>query len=242
MIRIHCSYHKCLTVYFSRVMHGVFILGGYKHFESRLNDFKNLHRNYKLASINNHVLDLKHLSHKTRISRFIRDPRDLVVSGYFYHKRGAEAWCRLKNPNQKVLSRVNGSIPNAINYNESIAECLQRLSLEEGLIAEIDFRANHFKSMMSWPLNDPRISLFRYEEFIGNEKAVIAKICDHLKLGLIRKIIALWVAQKYAAKNHLLKLVHIRNPEPNQWEKYFTDNVYEYFNSKYKSLIQRYNY
>ena len=59
---IHCSYHKCLTVYFGRVMRAVFNRclpwsGGYRHFNSHLDDFYEGFEGLRLASINNRYLE-----------------------------------------------------------------------------------------------------------------------------------------------------------------------------------------
>ena len=99
---IHCSLHKCLTVYFKRVMHGLFnrcapCRGRYRHFNSDLDAFYGDWGRWRLASVNNRALDLDRVA-GARISRFVRDPRDLVVSGYFYHRRGAEPWTTQKAP------------------------------------------------------------------------------------------------------------------------------------------------
>jgi len=84
---IHCSYHKCLTVYYGRIMKAVFNRclswsSGYRHFNSHLEDFYQAFSKHRIASVNNRALDLERLG-QFRISRFVRDPRDLVVSGYF---------------------------------------------------------------------------------------------------------------------------------------------------------------
>ena len=99
---IHCSYHKCLTVYYRRIMDAVFNRclpwgRGYRHFNSDLEAFYRDCRSHRIASVNNRFLDFPQLG-RFRISRFIRDPRDLVVSGYFYHRRGAENWTTMKSP------------------------------------------------------------------------------------------------------------------------------------------------
>ncbi|MCG8469630.1 MAG: hypothetical protein MJB57_15730, partial [Gemmatimonadetes bacterium] len=94
---IHCSYHKCLTVYYHRVMDYLYnrilrFSHGYHHFNSRIDQFYAESPRYRVVSLNNQSLDLDRLG-DCRVTRFIRDPRDLVVSGYLYHKRGAENWC-----------------------------------------------------------------------------------------------------------------------------------------------------
>lgn len=62
----------------------------FRHYASLQEDFyRNLHR-HRVISANGFAVDLDRLDGDYRIVRFIRDPRDLVVSGYFYHRRGAE--------------------------------------------------------------------------------------------------------------------------------------------------------
>ena len=187
---IHCSYHKCLTSYFSKVMSLIFnkihpLKPGYKHFDSKIDEFYENLNKYKIMSVNNHSLDFSLLGDKFKITRFIRDPRDLVVSGYFYHKRNAEMWCGIVNPTENDYDLVNGSVPSGISDGDSYSSYLRNLSLEEGLIAEIEFRKKHYESMLKWPDNDPRIKIFKYEDIIGNEKNVFKKISEFYVISFI---------------------------------------------------------
>ncbi|NQX90101.1 MAG: hypothetical protein HRT77_15725 [Halioglobus sp.] len=127
---IHCSYHKCLTVYFQRVFSGTYNTTlrwnrGYRHFYSLLDDFYQESTNYKVSSINNHTLDLSRLGHDARVTRFVRDPRDLVVSGYFYHKRGAEEWSRIASPSDADWAVVNGCVPDSLPQRTSYSSYLK---------------------------------------------------------------------------------------------------------------------
>ena len=76
---IHCSYHKCLTKYYSKVMLAVFprwmnfVGGGYSHFNSRIDRFMASYRRLHAASVNNHMLDLEQVA-PYRLTRFVRDP------------------------------------------------------------------------------------------------------------------------------------------------------------------------
>src|SRR4030042_3938179 len=122
---IHCSYHKCLTVYYVRVMICLYnrifrFSGGYRHFDSRIDDFYRDSSKYRIASINHRALDLCRIG-DCRISRFVRDPRDMVVSGYFYHKRGAENWCNMIGPTEETLRGVNGSVPERTAQDQSFS-------------------------------------------------------------------------------------------------------------------------
>ena len=188
---IHCSYHKCLTVYFGRVMRSVFSRclpwsGGYRHYNSHLEDFYAGFSDYRIASVNNRALDLERLG-RFRLSRFIRDPRDLVVSGYFYHRRGAEPWLRIEAPTEEDWYFANGRVPEGLKGTGlSFAAYLQSLPSEEGLLAELEFRAPHLESMARWPAKHPDVATWRYEDIVGREGAVFREVFEFYGLSAPR--------------------------------------------------------
>lgn len=244
---IHCSYHKCLTKYYARVMLAIFSRRrrpwkkGYSHFNSWINRFMASYRNLDAASVNNHVLDLEAVA-PYRITRFIRDPRDMIVSGYHYHKRAAEVWCEVKDPTEKDWETVNGRIPDGMLPGESYSEMLQRLSVEDGLFAEMQFREKHFKGMLTWPNDDPNILLIRYEDIIGNEEAIFSKLLDFYELPAREKARGVKAAIKHSASRMQSKNTHIRNPEPNQWKRTFTDETEKRFEELYPGLVEYVGY
>ncbi len=244
---VHCSYHKCLTVYYSRVFSALYnralkFSRGYKHFNSLIDDFYKESNKYKITSINNHALDLQRMGSEFRITRFIRDPRDLIVSGYFYHEQGFEEWSNKINPDETDWKVVNGSIPRDISKDNSFSSYLQSLSKEDGLIAEIDFRKKHFSSMKEWPLADPRIKVFRYEDLIGNELDVFKEIFSFYGLSYPEKWLGLMFANHFSANRQVNKTQHIRNPHAQQWKEHFTPRVLDYFDLQHGELLERYGY
>ncbi len=238
---IHCSYHKCLTVYYGRVL-GILCnwitpwRGRYHHFNSKVDEFYHSVGGYRLVSINNHKLDFTRLGN-FRISRFVRDPRDLVVSGYFYHKKGVERWCNIVAPNEEDWNIVNGNIPVGMGINDSFSSYLQKLPQDDGLIAEIEFRKYHFQSMMEWPTQDPRIRIFRYEDILGNEEQTFRKLFEFYDYSPKEQSIGMFLADRFSAKRRRSNFRHIRNPAANQWREYFTPRVKNYFDSSYENLL-----
>jgi hypothetical protein len=91
--RVHCGFHKCLTMYTRRIIEPVSksppFKSDFRHFFHRHDIFYRECENHDFSSISGHALDLERFE-DLRVSRFLRDPRDMLVSGYFYHKRGAE--------------------------------------------------------------------------------------------------------------------------------------------------------
>ena len=240
---IHCSYHKCLTKYYSKVMLRLFSrrrrpwAGGYNHFSSNLNKFMASYESRDAASVNNHALDLEVIG-TYRITRFIRDPRDMIVSGYHYHKQARESWCSIKDPTHQDWALVNAAVPDGILPGESFSDMLQRVTLEEGLYAEMQIRKHHFESMMKWPNDDPDILMFKYENIIGNEAEVFGKILSFYELPHRRQMLGVRTAVRNSAARMSRSNVHIRNPEPNQWKTTFTDDIAKTFESLYPGLIE----
>lgn len=256
---IHCSYHKCLTVYVHRVFsvlcNRVFpFRGGYRHFASFADRFYDGADQLCIASVNNHYIDGSRFG-DYRISRLIRDPRDLVVSGYFYHKRGAEPWCTVVNPSPERWRVVNGVLPEGLaDSGQSYAELLQSLDLEAGLKAEIDFRAAHFRSMMEWPKNDPRVRLWRYEDMVGREAEVFSELFEFYEMPwLVRKVgrqlADYWSLSRQQRRAPLRRRQASRwdvsrhaRQETGGWEEYFTSAVSGYLEHRHPGLLQRYGY
>ncbi len=243
---IHCSYHKCLTVYYKRVMDAVFNRclpwsGGYRHFNSHLDDFNAGLGEHRIVSINNRALDRDALG-EFRLSRFIRDPRDLVVSGYFYHRRGAEEWVTRPSPSDTDWYFANGCIPERMRESgESFSQHLQSLSQEEGLLAELEFRARHLESMAQWPAEHPNILTLRYEDIIGNEVEVFRQLLEFYELSFLERRLGSWFARRHSLRKRAAD-PHVRNPASGQWREHFTPRVVEAFEARHRGLVEALGY
>lgn len=243
---VHCSYHKCLTVYFGRVMGAVFNRclpwsGGFRHYNSHLADFYDGFRSHRVASVNNRALDLERLG-RFRVSRFVRDPRDLVVSGYFYHRRGAEPWLLIESPTEEDWYFANGRVPEGLRRaGGSFAAYLRSIPEEEGLLAELEFRAAHFESMARWPAGHPDIATWRYEDIVGRERVVFRELFAFYGLTFLERGLGLRFAARYALRRRAGD-PHVRNPASGQWRQHFTPRIEEAFTARYGGLLQRLGY
>ena len=243
---VHCSYHKCLTVYFGRIMKAV--LGrclpwsrGFHHYNSHLDDFYEGFHKHRVASVNNRALDLERLG-RFRISRFIRDPRDLIVSGYFYHKRGAEAWVTIESPTAPDWYFANGCVPKDLRGRaSSYAQYLQSIPEEEGLLAEMEFRTFHLESMALWPAEHPDIATYRYEDVVADGPAVLSELFEFYGLSPLERRLGSWFARRYSLGRRGAD-PHIRNPASGQWRKHFTPRVRRAFDAQYAGLVRRLGY
>lgn len=256
----HFSYHKCITVYYQRILKEIFgnfskmqkarnlvlhrLTGkgrGYKHFNSRIDRFYSCWPRYCAASVNNHLVDFSRLG-DFRATHFVRDPRDLVVSGFHYHRRGVESWSRVKDPTAKDFAIVNGCIPEGMGPGLSFSEYLAGLDAESGLIAEMEFRQKHFESMANWDYENPNCLELRYEDIIGNETEAFERIFRHYELDEEQVSRGLAAVEQHSAKKRLGKDSHIRNPTAGQWRKHFTPRVEDEFQKRFPELDQALDY
>lgn len=249
-MRFHFSFHKNLTKYTSlslnRVMNNLSLRKtGYKHFNSLKSDFIKEAPRLKMASLNNHFFspnELEEISGEPNTcSLFIRDPRDLLVSGYFYHRNGVEPWTRISNPTKKDYEVVNGNIPRDIRLSGlSMSDYLKNCDLEKGLLVELEFRKNHFESINSWlRCEDPSILFIDYSELMESEERAFARLGNHHSLNQLQLKALSYFVNKYKASNNT-KNKHIRNPNPGQWKKTLTDESLDLLNLKFPDLIARY--
>jgi hypothetical protein len=222
---------------------GASLRSGYRHFNSNQADFERERGGYAVVSINNVALDLDRLG-PCRVTRFIRDPRDLIVSGYFYHRRGAEKWCRIVDPDpNNWLVKRNRPVPRAVRRGESLQMALERLDLEEGLLAEMELRSLHFDSMREWPIGDQRIRVWRYEDILGREKQVMSEVAHHLTLPFVVRARVRHNAGAFDVKHAAArKSSHVRNPSSGQWREVFTPRVEAAFMERWGDLLERYGY
>lgn len=245
MTLVHCGYHKCLTVFTARCFRDV--LG------DRFHDFGgdaagHFHGNYSryvVSALSDARPNLAKLG-DCRISRFIRDPRDLVVSGYFYHRKGVERWISEVQTDPPAW-RVRLQMAGLLLPTESFAGALQRLDQEDGLIAEMLLRHPTFRAMNRWPVDDPRIRVWKYEEILGNEAETMDAVAEHYgwidgeeleRRTLLRERAEFW----RAGDGRLSWDQHVRNPQSGQWRDVFTPKVRAAFNALCGDLPQRLGY
>lgn len=245
-VRAHAGYHKCLTMYsrgvYERACSLPMLFGrSFRHFFHRSDAFYRECATHTIASVSGHAIDLDRFE-DIRVVRVVRDPRDLLVSGYFYHKRGAEHWTGLVDPTDIDWMMVNGTVPGGLVADQSFTGYLQSVSMEEGLLAELEFRRRHFESMMAWPDEDERIRLVRYEDVIGNEAAVFRDILSFFDLPWLSRQLGLVYARRFRAAKRIGKSEHIRDVTSGQWRKYFTPALRERFDAECAELLAKLGY
>jgi len=204
---VHGSHHKVGTVWFNRVLGGLARRLGWKCYvgpQSGLpedaNIFINLHSRIATSELPPFFG-----------SHIIRDPRDVVVSGYFYHLKCDEDWC------VRTREEFGG---------RSYQQVLQGLDREQGIEFEMRHNARStLNQMLSWNYNHPDILEIRYEDLIRDEEVIFATLFEHYRLSPEQIEVGMDVVRHFSfnkvkARNPLD--FHLRSGTSNQWRDQFT--------------------
>ncbi len=148
----------------------------------------------------------------------IRDPRDIIVSGCFYHQKSTEAWLHVKR------ERLNG-----LTYQQAL---LAKNSLEEKISFEMEaLGRTTIKDIVNWDYKDERFLNVKYENLMSDvDLKVFHDIFSHL--GFTGEVIhtALYHAYKGSLFSGQVKgISHVRSGEARQWERFFSKSNREQF-------------
>jgi hypothetical protein len=165
-----------------------------------------------------------------RGSHMIRDPRDVVVSGYFYHLWTKEDWVH------RPQNRYNG-----LSYQQY----LNSLSIEDGLIAEILVSAFVFKQMRKWDYSDANTLELKYESCFDDPVNSFAPLFRHY--GFVDE--AVEISLKIASDSTFESIARrkpgviqnrqvTRSGQPGQWRQHFTQRVKDEFRNQAGDLLQ----
>ncbi len=199
------------------------------------NNNGDIHNGSDILIANHSQLSLHQLKNYVG-SHLIRDPRDAIVSGYFYHLWTNEAWAQE---------------PQEIYGGQSYQQHLKGLTQEDGLVAEIERFRTYIRDyrLMEWDYQNPRIYEVKYESLIADEQQVFEKMFRHFGFHetAIRKCLKLAKTVSFAnvAKRDPGQTKtgsHLRSGRPNQWVDVLNDQHRELIKSLWGDLIIRMGY
>lgn len=190
----------------------------------------------------------------------IRDPRDILISGYFSHKY---------------------SHPIRIDYNPwkiKHREHLLAVETEQGLFCELNFCSVYFERLATWDYHNQNVFETRFETLVQNPYNEFYKIFDFLGIKfnkneaavlislIIRKLfrkIYNFSAKRQICSPWILKTVlerhsferkarrekgtenqksHYRKGVIGDWKNYFTPELKEEFKKRYGQLLVELSY
>ena len=161
----------------------------------------------------------------------VRDPRDVIVSGYFSHRYSHPVdspWG--KNyliEHRKWLK----SVPKNVGFNEEIK------------------RGYALNPMGKWNYNDPNILEIKFEELTQNPKEIFSKIFSHLEIRVAKDHLAS-VIDEYSfkrlsggrKKGEENVNSHFRKGVPGDWKNHFNQQHINLFHQKWGGLLIKLGY
>ncbi len=164
-----------------------------------------------------------------RGSHVIRDPRDLVVSGYHYHKVTTEKWCRTPNPKR----------PGGLSYQNYLLS----LNEHDGLMAEIDYVARRTGAeMAAWNYEQPEFLEIRYEEARADELGTFERLFRWYGFNGRAIEIGLQAVHDLSLERGGAKPNHARSGVPGEWRTAFSPEHIERFKERTGDLVYRLGY
>jgi hypothetical protein len=237
-VLVHCAHHKVGTVWFQRVLSTVAGFYGLRFTEvpasedspgsppvlasdidivvyHRANDF----RPEDLAG------------REYRGSHLIRDPRDMVVSGYHYHLRTDEPWVH------EPKDRYGG-----LSYQAF----LQGIDEHDGLMAEIERCArSSLAEMAEWHYARPGILELRYEDAVRDEVETFTGLFRFYGFNDAAVERGLTIVEHFSRRSgpHAGDAdPHVRSGQPGEWRRSFGVDHIARFKELTGDLVVRLGY
>ena len=211
-----------------------------------LSDVKKIFEKYD--KYNNYILDCwSHQANKickedknTKIIHFIRNPYEIIVSGFLYHKTCKEKWAidvNSKTAADNIRYNFNG-----LSYQEK----LNSLDTEDGINFEMSGRSyNTIMDMYNCKCNnyDFCLNVEMEELYLDFDKTMqkMVEFIDYPKLKLNNDDYSF-----LNIKNNKKNENHVTNKKfvTNRHMEYFTKRNYIYFNNVFSTIenLDKYNY
>ena len=248
----HFSYHKCMTSFFQKVYGQIGQEFGFfhKHYNAVWDDFRKealaKDRKIKILSVNNVPIDLDGIP-EYRGTHLIRDPRDLLVSGYKYHLWCNEEWVKIPMSDKFKSMICLNELSVSNDVSESYQQLLNRVDSTSGYFLEYHWRKRHYNQMLNWDYSNPDILEIKYEQLFNNEVNIFETIFRHI--GVQEKLIEKCksVVERHSFKN--LKeqgktgnRMHASKGIPNQWQSEIPDTISDLFHREQSKLIKLLDY
>ncbi len=242
---IHCSHHKSGTSWFNSILSKI---ANYYGLNFSMYNENLSYTNYDIIFENHSRIDLSKFSNY-RASHIIRDPRDIVISGYHYHLWTRESWAQI--PMGELSDKVKqkwSELPLDEFKNLSYQQYLNTLSEEEGMLAEMK-RTSAIPEIENWDYENENCFEIKYEDLIKDEQYNFNKIFKHYAFNSNAINKSLEFAEQNSFKNktgrklgQTAKKSHLRSGRLEQWKEVYTDKHKEYFKKRYGKLLIRLGY
>ncbi|MCP5179088.1 MAG: sulfotransferase domain-containing protein [Pseudomonadales bacterium] len=246
-VLMHTAHHKVGTSWFSAIYRALASEFGMPFV---LNDPNRIRPGTSTLFFQNRVKIAPEKLNPYRGSHMIRDPRDVIVSGYHYHLWTREAWANTRIADlPEEAFRAWRLLPLDKIQDMTYVQYLNTLSQEEGLIAEIHRVLMEFDEVFDWNYADERIFNFRYEDIMRDEVGVLRKLFTHygFRPEMVERSVEIAGQFSFSrrtgrAKGDVAEQSHIRSGKLQQWKSAFTPVVTQRFKELFGEKLIRLGY
>jgi hypothetical protein len=211
---VHCAHHKVGTVWWGSILRALAERGAWRYVEVTSSGFDGSADVY-LFEHTRHFDRPGFSGRPFRGTHMVRDPRDVVVSGYFYHLWTEERWANVPN------SRYEG-----LSYREA----LNRRDRHDGLLLEMERMCrDQLPEMLAWDYSQPEFLELKYEDVIEDEEGSFERVFRHYGLRERDARRALDIVRMKSFSNvsgrklgDVGGATHLRSGRPGEWRAHFT--------------------
>ncbi|MDJ0844341.1 sulfotransferase domain-containing protein [Crocosphaera sp.] len=257
-IGIFC-HHKAGTVLLRKVFREISNVKDW-NFQCVFTQKEQFNQNFDVILFGNSVLDIADITTSFVGVHIIRDPRDIIVSAYLYHRRTSEKWCINKNFSLEVpithprvpYSQQHKSEEWKIKYLKSLKgmsyqENLLSMSQKNGLFFEMNnYGSWIIEDMKNWNYNCPNILEIKFEQLMTNYDNNFRLIFEYLGFSQAEIKIGLDIASKHDLGRKSAKEIelmsHVSSPKTSKWKDYFEEAHKEFFINKFGNVLIQLGY
>ncbi|MBF9032138.1 hypothetical protein HKCCE3408_17195 [Rhodobacterales bacterium HKCCE3408] len=225
------THHKAMTTYFNAVLR-FFAYAGRMNF--RKISLEQPPEGTQLFLSNHSKMELTSLAPYRGI-HLMRDPRDMIVSGYHYHKWTNETWAH--RPDEA---------------GRSYQQKLNTVDTRSGLFMEIDhFTFFYREQLEAWNMEDPDILEVSYEDLMGEGRdQLYHDIFAHLGVPAEQAGIGVDLMRLFEAKRRTgrakdavrAKHQHIRSGRKEQWREELSPDHLDYIEAQLGPVLRKFGY
>lgn len=201
------THHKTGTLWMESIFREICLKFGLIFFSGKQ---KQLPEDFNVFFQSHSMFNTEQIPGEYRGIHMIRDPRDRIISGCFYHQKAGEDWLHTR---QKKFG--------GLSYQEKINSYEY---LEDKILFEMENSGFlSIQQMLDWNYQNPAFFEVRYEDLVSDENLILFHKM-FVFLGFSGEVIPqiLRIAHDNSLFSGMLESsVHIRSGEPGQWEKYF---------------------
>jgi len=237
---IHCGHHKCGSVLFGTVLRKIRKMLKLTFRGTKGPEKKGIYSSYDVVVFSNSTIDFARIEKPYTGTHMIRDPRDVIVSGYLYHARCKEEWCvnvpdTTKTPvefpqipysqylrpekwKREYMHSLNGS-----SYQDNINSRDQ----QEGLIFEMNnYGRWTIESMLAWNYENPHIMELQFEEVMRDFMGSFEQVFSHygFPTSISRELLGLIASENISnlSEKEIQESQHIHSRQTSKWKEYFS--------------------